>query len=80
VQRADQTETISNLLPGKVLDELEVLTHTNQSGTIVAKASPTRVLAIPVDTFDDLMDRDRHLAIKVLELESLRIKGLLGTA
>jgi len=25
------------------------------------------------------MDRDRHLAIKVLELESLRIKGLLGT-
>ena len=80
VQRADKTEIISNLLPGKVLDELEVLTHTNQAGTITAKASPTRVLAIPVDTFDDLMDRDRHLAIKVLELESLRIKGLLGTA
>ena len=79
VKRPDQTEIISNLLPGKVLDELEVLTHTNQSGTITAKASPTRVLAIPVDTFDDLMDRDRHLAIKVLELESLRIKGLLGT-
>ena len=80
VQRADKTEIISNLLPGKVLDELEVLTHTNQAGTITAKASPTRVLAIPVDTFDDLMDRDRHLAIKVLELENLRIKGLLGTA
>jgi hypothetical protein len=80
VQRADKTEIISNLLPGKVLDELEVLTHTNQAGTITAKASPTRVLAIPVDTFDDLMDRDRHLAIKVLELESLRIKGLLETA
>ncbi|MBD2187580.1 cyclic nucleotide-binding domain-containing protein [Pseudanabaena mucicola] len=79
VKRADQTEIISNLLPGKVLDELEVLTHTNQTGTITAKASPTRVLAIPVDTFDDLMDRDRNLAIKVLELESLRIKGLLGT-
>jgi len=79
VKRPDQTEIISNLLPGKVLDELEVLTHSNQAGTITAKASPTRVLAIPVDTFDDLMDRDRHLAIKVLELESLRIKGLLGT-
>ena len=79
VQRTDQTEIISNLLPGKVLDELEVLTHTNQIGTITAKASPTRVLAIPVDTFDDLMDRDRNLAIKVLELESLRIKGLLGS-
>lgn len=79
VKRADQTEIVSNLLPGKVLDELEVLTHTNQTGTITAKASPTRVLAIPVDTFDDLMDRDRNLAIKVLELESLRIKGLLGS-
>ncbi|MCP9812663.1 cyclic nucleotide-binding domain-containing protein [Synechococcus lacustris Maggiore-St4-Slac] len=79
VKHPDQTEIISNLLPGKVLDELEVLTHTNQSGTIVAKDSPTRVLAIPVDTFDDLMDRDRNLAIKVLELESLRIKGLLGS-
>ncbi len=79
VKRPDQTEIVSNLLPGKVLDELEVLTHTNQSGTITAKSSPTRVLAIPVDTFDDLMDRDRHLAIKVLELESLRIKGLLGS-
>jgi len=80
VKRPDKSEIVSNLLPGKVLDELEVLTHTNQSGTITAKASPTRVLAIPVDTFDDLMDRDRHLAIKVLELESLRIQGLLGTA
>ena len=79
VKRADQTEIVSNLLSGKVLDELEVLTHTNQIGTITAKASPTRVLAIPVDTFDDLLDRDRHLAIKVLELESLRIKGLLGS-
>jgi hypothetical protein len=79
VKRPDQTEIVSNLLPGKVLDELEVLTHSNQSGTITAKASPTRVLAIPVDTFDDLMDRDRNLAIKVLELESLRIKVLLGS-
>ena len=78
VKRPDKSEIVSNLLPGKVLDELEVLTHSNQSGTITAKASPTRVLAIPVDTFDDLMDRDRNLAIKVLELESLRIQGLLG--
>ncbi|WP_271252890.1 cyclic nucleotide-binding domain-containing protein [Pseudanabaena sp. Chao 1811] len=76
--RADQSETISNLVSGKVLDELEVLTHTNLTGTITAKSSPTRVLAIPVDTFDDLMERDRSLALKVLELESIRLKTLLS--
>lgn len=74
---ADQSETVSHLVSGKVLDELEVLTHTNLTGTITAKSSPTRVLAIPVDTFDDLMERDRGLALKVLELESGRLKGLL---
>lgn len=76
--RADQSETISNLVSGKVLDELEVLTHTNLTGTITAKSSPTRILAIPVDTFDDLMERDRSLALKVLELESIRLKTLLS--
>ena len=76
--RADQTEEISNLVSGRVLDELEVLTHTNIAGTITAKSTPTRVLAIPVDTFDDLLDRDRSLALKVLELESIRLKGLLN--
>lgn len=76
--RADQSETVSHLVSGKVLDELEVLTHTNLTGSITAKSSPTRVLAIPVDTFDDLMDRDRNLALKVLELESIRLKTLLS--
>lgn len=74
---SNQVDIISSLLPGKVLDELEVLTHTHLMGTIVAKSTPTRVLAIPVDAFDDLLERDRHLAMKVLELESIRLKGLL---
>ncbi|HBC43155.1 MAG TPA: cyclic nucleotide-binding protein [Pseudanabaena sp.] len=78
--RADLSETVSHLVSGKVLDELEVLTHTNLTGTITAKSSPTRVLAIPVDTFDDLMQRDRNLALKVLELESIRLKTLLNRA
>ncbi|MFM7885740.1 MAG: cyclic nucleotide-binding domain-containing protein [Pseudanabaena sp.] len=76
--RADQSESVSYLVSGKVLDELEVLTHTNLTGTITAKSSPTRVLAIPVDAFDDLMERDRNLALKVLELESIRLKTLLS--
>lgn len=76
-KRADGTELISSLLPGRILDELEVLTHTNLMGTIIAKADPTRVLAIPVQAFDDLLEGDRHLAMKVLELESIRLKTLL---
>jgi len=76
-KRADRTEVVSSLLQGKVLDELEVLTHTNLTGTITAKSSPTRVLAIPVDSFDNLLDSDRNLAMKVIELESVRLKGLL---
>jgi Cyclic nucleotide-binding domain len=68
---------ISSLLPGQVLDELEVLTHTQQAGTIVAKVEPTRVLAIPVDSFDNLLDRDRDLARKVLEMESRHLQRAL---
>lgn len=77
MKRANQIEVVSSLLPGKMLDELEVLTHTHLAGTIVAQCTPTRILAIPVQAFDDLLDRDRHLARKVLELESIRLKGLL---
>lgn len=76
-KRADGTEFISNLLPGLILDELEVLTHTNLMGTIIAKAEITRVLAISVQAFDDLLEGDRPLAMKVLELESIRLKTLL---
>ena len=66
-----------DLLPGQVLDELEVLAHTQQSSTIVAKATPTRLLAIPVDTFDDLLERDGDLTRRVLEMESSRLQQLI---
>ncbi|MBJ7899162.1 MAG: cyclic nucleotide-binding domain-containing protein [Cyanobacteria bacterium RI_101] len=76
-RRRDGSLQISSLLPGKILDELEVLAHAQALGTILAKASPTRVLALPVAAFDDLLERNRPLALKVLELESLRLKNLL---
>jgi hypothetical protein len=66
-----------DLLPGQVLDELEVLSHAQQASTIVAKAQPTRILAIPVDTFDDLLERDRDFARRVLEIESRRLQQLI---
>ncbi|MGB8699618.1 MAG: cyclic nucleotide-binding domain-containing protein [Thermosynechococcaceae cyanobacterium] len=66
------------LIPGQVLDELEVLSHAQQASTIVAKAQPTRILAIPVDTFDDLLERDRDFARRVLEMESRRLQQLIN--
>ena len=77
IQRQNGTLQTASLLPGKMLDELEVLTHTQSLGTIVAKADNTKVLAIPVMAFDDLLEHDHQLAMKVLELESLRLKNLL---
>jgi Cyclic nucleotide-binding domain/4Fe-4S binding domain len=65
------------LLPGQVLDELEVLSRAQQASTIVAKAERTRILSIPVDTFDDFLDRDRDFARRVLELESRRLQQIL---
>ncbi len=76
VQYSGAPSITQELLPGRVLDELEVLSHAQQSGTIVAKASSTRILAIPVDAFDDLLDRDRDFARKVLEMESNRLRQL----
>jgi Cyclic nucleotide-binding domain/4Fe-4S binding domain len=73
----DATATVSELLPGQVLDELEVLSHGQQASTIVAKAQLTRILAIPVDTFDDLLERDRDFARRVLEMESRRLQQIL---
>jgi len=72
-----QEVPLQNLVPGQILDELEVLSHAEQVGTIVAKASVTRILAIPVDTFDDLLDQDSDFARRVLEMESRRLQQLI---
>jgi CRP-like cAMP-binding protein len=78
---ADRSQSLppgitQNLLPGRVLDELEVLSHAQQASTIVAKAPATCILAIPVDAFDDLLERDRDFARRVLEMESDRLRHL----
>lgn len=75
----DNGETVvSSLLPGRMLDELEVLAHTALSGRAIAKTNPTRILAIPVDRFDDLLDRDRDFARRVLEMESSRLQQVIS--
>ncbi len=65
------------LQPGHLLDELEVLTRSNLENTIVADSDPTRILTIPVDAFDELMDRYPDVAPRVLELESRYLQQLV---
>jgi hypothetical protein len=75
-----QTETetrIEQLHPGQTLDELEVLAHSTSENTIVAASEHTRILAIPVDAFDDLLDQDPDFARRVLELESRQLQRFM---
>ena len=60
----------------RVLDELEVLTHSAAESTIVAETEGTRVLAVPVDSFDAMLERDPDFARRVLDLESRQLQRL----
>jgi hypothetical protein len=65
------------LLPGQVLDELEVLSHSASENTIVAQEEGTRLLAVPVDGFDAVLERDPDFARRVLQLESRHLQSLM---
>ncbi len=67
---------VESLYPGQVLDELEVLGHSDLKNTILADSEKTRILAVSVDAFDDLLDCDPDFARRVLELESRQIQRL----
>ncbi|HEY9824330.1 MAG TPA: cyclic nucleotide-binding domain-containing protein, partial [Stenomitos sp.] len=72
-----QTESgvrVEQLHPGQTLDELEVLAHSSSENTIIADSEKTRILAISVDAFDDLLDHDPDFARRVLELESRQLQ------
>jgi hypothetical protein len=77
-QQPDSSTRVVAILPGRVLDELEVLSHSTLTNTIVATASPTRILALPVDMFDDMFDRDPDFARRILELESRHLQQLVN--
>ncbi|PSB51635.1 cyclic nucleotide-binding domain-containing protein [Chamaesiphon polymorphus] len=73
----NQEVRIERLKLGQTLDELEVLAHSDSKNTIVAKGDFTRILAMPVNAFDDLLDRDRDFARRVLELESRQLQRFM---
>jgi CRP-like cAMP-binding protein len=72
--RLEDEVRVEFLQPGQTLDELEVLTHSTSENTIVAGSEKTRILAISVDAFDDLLDHDIDFARRVLELESRQLQ------
>lgn len=72
--QTDSEVWVEQLHPGQTLDELEVLAHNNSENTIVADTEITRILAISVDAFDDLLDHDPDFARRVLELESRQLQ------
>ncbi len=78
--RADDGAPVERLQPGQMLDELEVLSHSNSENTIVADAETTRILALPIDTIDDLLEHDPDFARRILELESRRLQQLMTPA
>jgi hypothetical protein len=75
-QLSDEIQ-VEFLHPGQILDELEVLTHSHLENTILAYSEKTRILAISVDAFDDLLDQDPDFARRVLDLESQRLRQLV---
>jgi CRP-like cAMP-binding protein len=68
---------VERLQPGQTLDELEVLAHSTSENTIIADSEKTRILAISVDAFDDLLDHDPDFARRVLELESRQLQRFM---
>ncbi|MEB3156596.1 MAG: cyclic nucleotide-binding domain-containing protein [Cyanobacteriota bacterium] len=73
---APEGGAVERLRPGEVLDELEVLTHSASESSIVAEVAGTRVLAVPVDSFDAMLEHDPDFARRVLDLESRRLRRL----
>jgi hypothetical protein len=67
---------VERMRPGQVLDELEVLSHSAAESTIVAETAGTRVLAVPVDSFDTTLERDPDFARRVLALETRQLQRL----
>ena len=68
---------VEHLHSGQMLDELEVLTHSDSENTIFADSETVRILAISVDAFDDLLDHDSDFARRVLELESWHLQRFM---
>ncbi|MBE9010155.1 cyclic nucleotide-binding domain-containing protein [Pseudanabaenaceae cyanobacterium LEGE 13415] len=71
------TTRVDRLHPGQILDELEALTRSTLENTILAESDRTRILALPVDALDDLLERDANFARRFLDLEGRQLQRLV---
>jgi hypothetical protein len=74
-QRAEGV-VVERFHPGQTLDELEVLAHRSLDNAIMADGDHTRILAVPVEAFDSLIDHDPDFARRVIVLESQRLQQI----
>ena len=77
IYEQDRIVNVERLHIGQTLDELEILARSDSQNTIIADSDITRILAVPVDAFDDFLDRDRDFARRVLELESRQLQKFM---
>lgn len=77
LHQQDQSITSERLRIGQTLDELEVLARSDSKNTIIASSDTTRILAVPVNAFDDLLEQDQDFARRVLELESRHLQRFM---
>ncbi len=68
---------IEKIHPGQTLDRLEFHAHSDSRNTIIADSDATRILAVPVEAFDDLLERDPDLSRRVLELEGHHLQRFM---
>lgn len=68
---------VEQLQPGHLLDELEVLTRSQLENTIISGSDKTRILTIPVDILDNLLDYYPDIAPRLLEIESRYLEGFM---
>jgi len=63
---------------GQTIGELEVLTHSQYSTTVVAGEAKIRTLAIKAKDFEAVLSQDPLLATNVLKMVSVRLQHSLG--
>ena len=80
MDRTGQKVRTAQRRPGQVLDELEGLSNSRSESTIEAEAAGTRVMAVPVDSFDAMLGHDPDFARRVLALETRQLQRLTREA
>ncbi|MUG95306.1 FHA domain-containing protein [Scytonema sp. UIC 10036] len=75
---ANDTQSNLTILPGQTIGELEVLTHSYYTATVVTEGVQCRALAVKAKDFEAALSHNPVLAMNVLEMVSARLQQSLG--